>query len=59
MPSSSSGRIEVSAIVGALTPKELQRHKGKGLCYKCHKKGPRVVPCPQRKEKEHVDISNK
>jgi hypothetical protein len=46
-PSQNSGRMDFSAIAGALTSDERKRHIEEGLCFKCHKKGHRLFQCPE------------
>jgi hypothetical protein len=42
-PSSNSSRIDFNAIANAMTSEERKRHMEEGLCFKCHKKGHRLL----------------
>jgi hypothetical protein len=57
--SPTTGRIGCNTIAGALTPQERKRHQEEGLCFKCHKKGPRVFQCPELKCMEAIGAPSK
>jgi hypothetical protein len=54
-PSSNIGRIDFNAIADAMTSEERKRHMEEGLCFKCHKKGHRMLLCPEHKGKAPME----
>jgi hypothetical protein len=59
-PFQNTGRIDFSAIGGALTSKKRKRHIHEGLCFiKCKKKGHRLFNCPELKGKGAVVAPSK
>jgi hypothetical protein len=57
-PSQNSGRIDLSAIAGALTSGRVVS-RTEGLYFKCHKKGHRLFQCPELKGKEAIGAPSK
>jgi hypothetical protein len=42
-----------------LTLEERKRHIEEGMCFKCHKKGHRMLQCPDLKGKAAMDVPSK
>jgi hypothetical protein len=49
------GRVDFKTLSDAMTTEERKKHMDEGLCFKCHKRGHRLLQCPEWKGKAPME----